>query len=145
TTFLLHIFPIILDFNDFEIEINAKELNYSKKNDISTFIFKKEIYIDNHQIHLYINKNLDFDKKFSYEYKKIILQLVYMIKKHINLNRPLCEKDILHYLNSDKKYRHIYLEIIDYNLTTIKQYRPDIVASWKHYQEFEKICKGLDG
>ncbi|HEB9328673.1 TPA: DUF2972 domain-containing protein [Campylobacter coli] len=145
TTFLLHIFPIILDFNDFEIEINAKELNYSKKNDISTFIFKKEIYIDNHQIHLYINKNLDFDKKFSYEYKKIILQLIYTIKKYINFNHPLCEKDILHYLSSDKKYRHIYLKIINYNLTTIKQYRPDIVASWKYYQEFEKICKELDG
>ncbi|EDP6349978.1 DUF2972 domain-containing protein, partial [Campylobacter jejuni] len=22
-----------------------------------------------------------------------------------------------------------------------KQHRPDIVASWKYYQEFEKICK----
>ncbi|WP_267255126.1 DUF2972 domain-containing protein, partial [Campylobacter jejuni] len=26
-----------------------------------------------------------------------------------------------------------------------KQHRPDIVASWKHYQEFEKMCKELDG
>ncbi|WP_416377042.1 DUF2972 domain-containing protein, partial [Campylobacter jejuni] len=25
-----------------------------------------------------------------------------------------------------------------------KQHRPDIVASWKHYQEFEKMCKELD-
>ncbi|EAI7987431.1 DUF2972 domain-containing protein, partial [Campylobacter jejuni] len=23
--------------------------------------------------------------------------------------------------------------------------RPDIVASWKYYQEFEKMCKELDG
>ncbi|EAI0171407.1 DUF2972 domain-containing protein, partial [Campylobacter jejuni] len=22
---------------------------------------------------------------------------------------------------------------------------PDIVASWKYYQEFEKMCKELDG
>ncbi|EAK2257115.1 DUF2972 domain-containing protein, partial [Campylobacter jejuni] len=27
----------------------------------------------------------------------------------------------------------------------IKQYRPDIVASWKYYQEFEQMCKELDG
>lgn len=27
----------------------------------------------------------------------------------------------------------------------IKQHRPDIVASWKYYQEFEKMCKELDG
>ncbi|EEP3646600.1 DUF2972 domain-containing protein, partial [Campylobacter jejuni] len=25
------------------------------------------------------------------------------------------------------------------------QHRPDIVASWKYYQEFEKMCKELDG
>ncbi|EAI5139053.1 DUF2972 domain-containing protein, partial [Campylobacter jejuni] len=23
-------------------------------------------------------------------------------------------------------------------------HRPDIVASWKYYQEFEKMCKELD-
>ncbi|EAL0255263.1 hypothetical protein DO864_08840, partial [Campylobacter jejuni] len=55
------------------------------------------------------------------------------------------EKDILHYLSLDKKYRDIYLKIINYNLTTLKQHRPDIVASWKYYQEFEKMCKELDG
>ncbi|EHY9327363.1 TPA: DUF2972 domain-containing protein, partial [Campylobacter jejuni] len=26
-----------------------------------------------------------------------------------------------------------------------KQHRPDIVASWKYYQEFEKMCQELDG
>ncbi|EAK0137670.1 DUF2972 domain-containing protein, partial [Campylobacter jejuni] len=25
-----------------------------------------------------------------------------------------------------------------------KQHRPDIVASWKYYQEFEKIYEGLE-
>ncbi|EAJ6043338.1 DUF2972 domain-containing protein, partial [Campylobacter jejuni] len=124
TTFLLHYFPLILDFDEFEIEINAKELNYSKKDDISDLFFKKKIYIDNHQIHFYINKNLDFDKKLYIKIKKIILQLIYIIKKYINLNQPLCEKDILHYLSLDKKYRDIYLKIINYNLTTLKQHRP---------------------
>lgn len=99
---MLHYFPLILDFDEFEIEINAKELNYSKKDDISDLFFKKKIYIDNHQIHFYINKNLDFDKKLYIKIKKIILQLIYIIKKYINLNQPLCEKDILHYLSLDK-------------------------------------------
>ncbi|EHL8026628.1 DUF2972 domain-containing protein [Campylobacter jejuni] len=27
----------------------------------------------------------------------------------------------------------------------MKQHRPDIVASWKYYQEFEKMCQELDG
>ncbi|EDO9755778.1 DUF2972 domain-containing protein, partial [Campylobacter jejuni] len=26
-----------------------------------------------------------------------------------------------------------------------KQHHPNIVASWKYYQEFEKMCKELDG
>ncbi|EAV9724714.1 DUF2972 domain-containing protein, partial [Campylobacter jejuni] len=25
-----------------------------------------------------------------------------------------------------------------------KQHHPNIVASWKYYQEFEKMCKELD-
>ncbi|EAH6026427.1 DUF2972 domain-containing protein, partial [Campylobacter upsaliensis] len=25
----------------------------------------------------------------------------------------------------------------------IKQTRPDIIASWKYYEEFEKICEGF--
>ncbi|EDP2922554.1 DUF2972 domain-containing protein, partial [Campylobacter jejuni] len=27
----------------------------------------------------------------------------------------------------------------------LKKFCPDIVASWKYYQEFEKMCKELDG
>ncbi|EFR5254122.1 DUF2972 domain-containing protein, partial [Campylobacter jejuni] len=34
--------------------------------------------------------------------------------------------------------------ILDIGLSHIKQHRPDIVASWKYYQEFEKMCKELD-
>ncbi|EJP4788091.1 DUF2972 domain-containing protein, partial [Campylobacter jejuni] len=30
------------------------------------------------------------------------------------------------------------------HLPYIKQHRPDIVASWKYYQEFEKMCEELD-
>ncbi|EJP9032980.1 DUF2972 domain-containing protein, partial [Campylobacter jejuni] len=35
-------------------------------------------------------------------------------------------------------------ELLDYELQHIKQHRPDIVASWKYYQEFERMCKELD-
>ncbi|ECL0278544.1 DUF2972 domain-containing protein, partial [Campylobacter jejuni] len=35
--------------------------------------------------------------------------------------------------------------ILKSHLLHIKQHRPDIVASWKYYQEFEKMCKELDG
>ncbi|MBK1973981.1 DUF2972 domain-containing protein, partial [Campylobacter sp. TTU-622] len=33
---------------------------------------------------------------------------------------------------------------LDDELSHIKQHHPNIVASWKYYQEFEKMCKELD-
>ncbi|EEL0773504.1 DUF2972 domain-containing protein, partial [Campylobacter jejuni] len=45
----------------------------------------------------------------------------------------------------EKKEKIIKLkELLDYELQHIKQHRPDIVASWKYYQEFERMCKELD-
>ncbi|MBF7067367.1 DUF2972 domain-containing protein [Campylobacter volucris] len=35
--------------------------------------------------------------------------------------------------------------LIDENISPIKKHRADIVASWKYYQEFEKMCEELDG
>ncbi|HEF3566390.1 TPA: DUF2972 domain-containing protein, partial [Campylobacter upsaliensis] len=37
----------------------------------------------------------------------------------------------------------IYKEILDKELIFIKKERPDIIASWKYYQEFEKMCENL--
>ncbi|HEB8232007.1 TPA: DUF2972 domain-containing protein, partial [Campylobacter jejuni] len=51
------------------------------------------------------------------------------------------EKYILHYFKNNIKDRQILKQILDKELFHIKQHRPDIVASWKYYQEFEKICK----
>ncbi|MDE5925213.1 MAG: DUF2972 domain-containing protein [Helicobacter sp.] len=34
--------------------------------------------------------------------------------------------------------------VLDKEVATIAQYRPDIVESWKYYQEFERMCKELD-
>ncbi|HEB7728142.1 TPA: DUF2972 domain-containing protein, partial [Campylobacter jejuni] len=51
------------------------------------------------------------------------------------------EKYILHYFKNNIKDRQILKQILDKELSYIKQHRPDIVASWKYYQEFEKICE----
>ncbi len=54
------------------------------------------------------------------------------------------EKDVLNYLKENKELRVKLKNILDKELVHIKQHRPDIVASWKYYQEFEKMCKELD-
>ncbi|MFG6702868.1 DUF2972 domain-containing protein, partial [Campylobacter coli] len=48
------------------------------------------------------------------------------------------------YLKENKELRVKLKNILDKELVHIKQHRPDIVASWKYYQEFEKMCKELD-
>ncbi|EAK7266408.1 DUF2972 domain-containing protein, partial [Campylobacter jejuni] len=54
------------------------------------------------------------------------------------------EKDVLNYLKENKELRVKLKNILDKELVHIKQHRPDIVASWKYYQEFEQMCKELD-
>ncbi|PCM54180.1 hypothetical protein CP502_15370 [Campylobacter sp. BCW_8712] len=54
------------------------------------------------------------------------------------------ENKILNYLKENKKSAVNIRNIINKELNFIKCHRPDIVASWKYYQEFEKICKELD-
>ncbi|ECB9743704.1 DUF2972 domain-containing protein, partial [Campylobacter upsaliensis] len=51
--------------------------------------------------------------------------------------------DVLQYFKAKPKQAKIYKEILDKELIFIKKERPDIIASWKYYQEFEKICENL--
>ncbi|EHZ0305104.1 DUF2972 domain-containing protein [Campylobacter upsaliensis] len=51
--------------------------------------------------------------------------------------------DVLQYFKAKPKQAKIYKEILDKELIFIKKERPDIIASWKYYQEFEKMCENL--
>ena len=51
------------------------------------------------------------------------------------------ENDVLNYLKTHKQEALTFKEILDKELTHIKTHRPDIVASWKYYKEFEKMCE----
>ncbi|ECP6145365.1 DUF2972 domain-containing protein, partial [Campylobacter jejuni] len=55
------------------------------------------------------------------------------------------EEDILDYLKQNKTLCLQYRDYFDKELIDLKKHRPDIVASWKYYQEFEKMCEELDG
>ena len=54
------------------------------------------------------------------------------------------EKEILNYLAKHKETRAFYKQNLDFELVDIKAKRPDIVASWHYYNEFEKMCQELD-
>ena len=51
------------------------------------------------------------------------------------------EEDVLAYLKTYKTEALIFKKILDKELIHIKANRPDIVASWKYYKEFEKMCE----
>ncbi|EOH2507297.1 DUF2972 domain-containing protein, partial [Campylobacter jejuni] len=65
-------------------------------------------------------------------------KFIYIKKSKITTN------GILWCLKKNSELKKILKKILDEELIHIKQHRPDIVASWKYYQEFEKMCKELD-
>ncbi|HEB7712132.1 TPA: DUF2972 domain-containing protein, partial [Campylobacter jejuni] len=60
-------------------------------------------------------------------------------------NKKWSESDILSEFKNNKLIRNKVFNMLHKELKFIKQYHPDIVASWKYYQEFEQMCKELDG
>ncbi|ECK7996250.1 DUF2972 domain-containing protein, partial [Campylobacter jejuni] len=60
-------------------------------------------------------------------------------------NIKIKESDILNCCLYNKQIRTKLRYIIDKEIIYLKQHHPDIVASWRYYQEFEKMCKELDG
>ncbi|EAK1575200.1 DUF2972 domain-containing protein, partial [Campylobacter jejuni] len=68
------------------------------------------------------------------------------LKKRINVekNKEVKVGDVLDYFKKNISVAKSYKDILDEELVYIKQHRPDIVASWKYYQEFEKMCEELD-
>ncbi|EHN6916998.1 DUF2972 domain-containing protein, partial [Campylobacter jejuni] len=98
----------------------------------------------------YIDKQ-DYNKlkNDSIFYKQVIDYLrnfAYELKNRIQIEEDLMLKveDVLRHLYNNKNARISAKNILDEELVYIKQHRPDIVASWKYYQEFEKMCQELD-
>ncbi|MBS4314208.1 DUF2972 domain-containing protein [Campylobacter vulpis] len=53
------------------------------------------------------------------------------------------ETDVLTHFKTHRQEAFIFKRIFDKEFVHIKTHRPDIVASWKYYQEFEKMCENL--
>ncbi|MFH5321121.1 DUF2972 domain-containing protein, partial [Campylobacter jejuni] len=94
----------------------------------------------------HFNKLSKNHKIFNQCQEYLSLFLIELEKKVENeQSKKINEMNILEYLKQDCESRIELKKILDEELIHIKQHRPDIVASWKYYQEFEKMCKELDG
>ncbi|EKQ8552614.1 DUF2972 domain-containing protein [Campylobacter jejuni] len=86
------------------------------------------------------------DSKLFDVTKRYLNNFIEALEERIDLEKAKLfkEKDVLNYLKENKELRVKLKNILDKELVHIKQHRPDIVVSWKYYQEFEKMCKELD-
>ncbi|EOI4971581.1 DUF2972 domain-containing protein, partial [Campylobacter jejuni] len=101
--------------------------------DLSFLINQEDIHkIDKYYKHIITQYQIDF------------LNILEKRTKYIQKNKITAEQ-VLVYLHKNSELKKILKQILDEELIHIKQYCPDIIASWKYYQEFEKMCKELDG
>ncbi|RTI97592.1 DUF2972 domain-containing protein, partial [Campylobacter jejuni] len=87
------------------------------------------------------------DSKLFDVTKRYLNNFIEALEERIELEKAKLfkEEDVLNYFKENKELRLKLKNILDKELVHIKKYRPDIVASWKYYQEFEKMCEELDG
>ncbi|TDJ81182.1 DUF2972 domain-containing protein [Campylobacter volucris] len=149
-----YIIPVILIFENLEIICSKKDMNLhdnnyktinSELNIKHNYINKLDFYIDIKYIKLYFKiKN---DPKLFKDLKNYVTCFLNELENRINKieNGKVDEKHLLEFFIRNKDIRNNFYKLVHNELIHIKQHRPDIVASWKYYQEFEKMCEELDG
>lgn len=119
---------------------NYKEVNF--------IFFKNELPFENlifcvpDKKFIYFKNNLTLIERIRPYLEDFISKL--KIKFDSKSKYLINENKILLYFKDNKNLMKQWKRIFDQELVCIKQHRPDIVASWKYYQEFEKMCEELD-
>ncbi|WP_334094600.1 MULTISPECIES: DUF2972 domain-containing protein [Helicobacter] len=65
------------------------------------------------------------------------------MKNRMKNAKKLTEKDILEYLKSHKDLCLEAKAVFEKYLTFLASVRPDIIESWKYYQEFLAMCEEI--
>ncbi|HGK7363067.1 TPA: DUF2972 domain-containing protein [Campylobacter jejuni] len=145
-------FPMRLHVEDMIIIITTllrvKQMRQSKEYiNFTKEFFDKPLKYENLGIFLKPQEleRLRQDSKLFDATKRYLNNFIEALEERIELEKAKLfkEKDVLNYLKENKELRIKLKNILDKELVHIKQHRPDIVASWKYYQEFEKMCKEL--
>ena len=118
--------------------------------ELSEEIFNEKLIISEVQI-LFIMRHQDYEnlKKIKVLYeatKEYIKGYIEALKAEIKRNKAnlYSEEELLEYLKIDSNLRKEIKELCDSELAYIKENHPDFIASWKYYNEFEKMYKELD-
>ena len=87
-------------------------------------------------------KALQDDKETLGKVKAYMVRFLDELKKRIDYiqRNNKHENDVLEIFRGDRELCREFKTMLDKELIHIKAHRPDIIASWKYYQEFERIC-----
>ncbi|WP_104718881.1 DUF2972 domain-containing protein, partial [Helicobacter trogontum] len=87
-------------------------------------------------------KALQNDAETFKQVKICMLKFLDELKKRVDYiqRNKKHENDVLEVFRGDRDLRKKFKTMLDRELVHIKAHRPDIIASWKYYQEFEKMC-----
>nr|WP_306811247.1 DUF2972 domain-containing protein [Campylobacter helveticus] len=151
--FFLPRFTFFIDDKDFswlkeEIKIIiSKVILPNHKESKSLFLDEndlcyKELSINLEEKHYELIKE---DKEIKERLKSYFKEFVKVLDEKVRFRKDnaLNENDMLEFFKNNANLALQFKALLDSELTHIKQTRPDIIASWKYYQEFEKICEGL--
>lgn len=110
------------------INIFDKICQSDLKNDVGIYIQKDKI--NNFLKHKNYKKIINYLSNFLNDLKEVIDDTE---------KQMMSENDVLNYLKENESAKIKLKKILDIETSHIKQNRPDIVNSWKYYQEFEKL------
>ncbi|ENU8349267.1 DUF2972 domain-containing protein [Campylobacter jejuni] len=141
-----HPIEIIITFRKMMLYCNQEKLIDMKKD-----FFSKSNWDIQDEILFLIDKN---DKNRLLSDSCLFLQTQQYLRKFMIVfenkikeekKKLFSENDILNYLRDNKQVRIKLKNVLKHEINFTKKTNQKIVASWKYYQEFEKMCKELDG
>ncbi|RDU63908.1 hypothetical protein CQA43_03575, partial [Helicobacter ganmani] len=109
-------------------------------------VFGNRNYQLPYEVALYVKSDININDELFEAFKVYMLGYMKTLeKKEIEeLKLKLNERDILNYFKENDAIRKDYKKLFDEDYWHIKSHRPDIVESWKYYQEFERMCEEMD-
>ncbi|MPV83225.1 DUF2972 domain-containing protein, partial [Campylobacter hepaticus] len=145
------IFPLTLDISQItssNVELLIVEFDFIFDSNLYDDITLKiicskmfKILIKKSDLELMDNFVIEKLQSYFYYFDAALNDKLIQEKQQIRIK----EQQYLDIYKQDVYRRKKLQEMMNYEITHIKQHRPDIVASWKYYQEFEKMCEELDG
>lgn len=148
----LLVLPVNLHINkNCKIIITTNQLHHNKQGfiNINKDIFENRVLMFDNLILLIKEQEyviLKNDQALFQKCKDYINNYIDALEQHeIDIkNNLINEEQILEYLREQKDLRNRLKNLIDDDLTYVRENHPEYIEKWKYYKEFEKICEELD-